>query len=214
MYSTGHQLKWMGAVLALAITVWHGSATSVDAAAAPAVPDTAADPASVQVAAEHAAPETTSQFVSAAPGPDALATPESEPLTPDSGPPPEQWEASYFLIMAKLGLGLGLVVLLAWGAVAILRRTALGQQYGAAGSAIKVFERAYLGPKKQICLVAIGGRTLAVGVTDQQITMLAEWDTDELAMPPEQAPGPGFAGQLRRLLDASPGTTMNQDGEA
>ena len=89
---------------------------------------------------------------------------------------------SYFGIMAKLGLGLGLVILLVWGAVWLLRQSSLGRQFGSMDGAIRVVERAFLGPKKAIYLVEIGDRILALGVSEENIALLAEWPAGELAL--------------------------------
>ncbi len=109
-------------------------------------------------------------------------------------------EISYPALMLKLGLGLGLVVLLAWGTVFLLRKSAFGKQLGGLGQAIRVVERLYLGPKKAIYLVQIGGHTLALGVTEASISPLAQWSSGELDLPPRPSPPDSFATQLRSLL--------------
>lgn len=103
-------------------------------------------------------------------------------------------------LVARLVGGLGLVVLLAWGGVWLLRR--LGWQQPAAGAAgpIRLGQRVYLGPKKVLCLVEIGDRTLALGITDQCITRLAEWRAGELPVRPEEPARTGFAAHLRTRL--------------
>ena len=53
-------------------------------------------------------------------------------------------------ISMRLGFGLALVVLLAWGAAHLLRKSTLGKQLGADNTLIRVAERAYLGPKKAV----------------------------------------------------------------
>ena len=204
MSTAGHQLKWMRAVLALAALLAHG-------AAAETVGDTAAAAAAAPTVQEYRA-----QDASPSSPPAAEPTPESMDGHTDLDPDdpvtarPSAWEGSYFLIMAKLGLGLGLVVLLAWGSVALLRRTGIGRQCGAAGATIRVFERAYLGSRKQVCLVEIGDRTLALGVTEQQITPLTEWGAGEFQAPPPAETAASFARQFRRMLDRD-GTSGQQD---
>jgi flagellar biosynthetic protein FliO len=102
--------------------------------------------------------------------------------------------------MAKLGVALGFVVLLAWATVYLLRKSRIGQQYGATGGSIRVAECVYLGPKKQISLVEIGGRVLALGITEENISLLAEWPAGELELtPPAEPPGP-FAIHLKKLI--------------
>ena len=73
---------------------------------------------------------------------------------------------TYWGVASKLGLGLALVILLAWGAVYLLRPSTVGQQCSGVGKTIRIAERTYLSPKKAIYLVEIGDRTLALGVTD------------------------------------------------
>ena len=107
----------------------------------------------------------------------------------------------YFIIIAKLGFGLGLVILLVWGTVWLLRKSSLGQKFGAVGSTIRVVERSFLSPKKAIYLVEIGDRTLALGVTEENIALLTEWQAGELDISSiiPQAPS-SFATQFKTLL--------------
>ena len=79
-------------------------------------------------------------------------------------------DMDYLAVATKLGFGLGLVIILAWGTVFLLRKSSLGRQVGGVGKTIRVAERTYLSPKKAIYLVEIGDRTLALGVTEENIT--------------------------------------------
>lgn len=121
-------------------------------------------------------------------------------------------EFSYFALMVKLGLGLGLVVLLAWGTVFLLRKSAFGQQFSGTGSTVKVVERTYLGPKKAIYLVQIGDRTLALGVTEATISPLGQWQTGELDLTPRRAASSSFSAQFRHLLGHRPPDRPAQEG--
>ena len=115
---------------------------------------------------------------------------------------PEPADGSYFAILTKMGLGLGLVIALVLVTVWLLRKSALGQRMGGGGGAIRVIERSFLGPKKAIYLVEIGDRTLALGVTDEQVGRLAEWQKGEIDLSAVHAPqaGGSFAAQLRTVL--------------
>lgn len=113
---------------------------------------------------------------------------------------PEAAEDDIWSISVRLGLGLALVVLLAWGAAHVLRKSTLGRQLGADNSLIRVAERAYLGPKKAVFLVEIGDRALALGVTDERITALAEWEAGALNLSPPAAKVSPFAAQLKNVL--------------
>ncbi len=108
-------------------------------------------------------------------------------------------------ISMRLGFGLALVVLLAWGAAHLLRKSTLGKQLGADNTLIRVAERAYLGPKKAVFLVDIGGRALALGVTDDRITTLAEWTAGELDLTPKSSVPSPFANQLKNVLGKTVG---------
>lgn len=121
-----------------------------------------------------------------------------------ASPAPSGEGVPYLSLMVKLGLGLALVILLAWGTVFLLKKSTLGQQFGAGGSNIRVMERFYLGPKKAIYLVEIGGRPLALGVTDESITALTQWQPGELQLQTRPAGSPSFAAQFRSLLGQPP----------
>ena len=112
----------------------------------------------------------------------------------------EEGGVPYLAMMIKLGLGLALVILLAWGSVFLLRKSALGKQFGGAGHHIKIAERFYLGPKKAIYLVEIGGRPLALGVTETAITPLTQWQPGELDLSSPSSSSPSFAAQFRNLI--------------
>lgn len=126
------------------------------------------------------------------------------PLTGDEGGVP------YLAMMVRLGLGLALVILLAWGTVFLLRKSAFGQQFGGSGQNIKILERFYLGPKKAIYLIEIGGRPLALGVTDAAITPLTQWQPGELELSSRAVSSPSFAAQFRDLL--GPRRPTDQEG--
>lgn len=145
---------------------------------------------------------------------DSLATPSAPASASDSAVMPlaETGDETYASLVARLVGGLAVVVLLAWGGVFLLRRFGLGQPPGAPNSPIRLGQRVYLGPKKLICLVEIGDRTLALGVTEGSITALAEWRAGELELRGEDHPAAGFAGQLRALLGQRPPAAGRREG--
>lgn len=64
-----------------------------------------------------------------------------------------------------------------------------------------MLERSFLGPKKAIYLVEIGDRTLALGVTEEQVGKLSEWQKGEIDLSSNAIPAAGsFAAQLRTVL--------------
>ena len=106
---------------------------------------------------------------------------------------------SLMTMLSKLGLGLGVVVLLAWGVVALLKKSALGQQFGSVDGVIQVVGRNYLAPKKAIYLVHIGDRVLALGVTDAQIGLLSEWPAGEIDLNIDKT-STSFAGHMKSMV--------------
>jgi flagellar biogenesis protein FliO len=124
------------------------------------------------------------------------AAADSATFTAAAGAP----EMSYLTLMAKLGMGLALVVLLVWGLVFLLKRSGIGQQLATGTGTVRVLERAFLAPNKAVYLVEIGDRILALGIAEQTISCLSEWRAGELQIAPRGQAALPFAEQLRRLL--------------
>lgn len=241
MVSTIYQLRWIGTILVLVSLL--GQDGTAHATADGRLGSKPADAEAQLADAPPSVPQVAAVVRDSTAGPDALAAEsavdaaesdvdavashtEDQRAAGASGRPGDErlmntttagdgaaWDASYFLIMAKLGLGLGLVVLLVWGGVALLRRTGIGQQYGFTGTVLRVRERIYLSPRNQVCLIQVGDRALAIGVTDQQITALSEWGPGELDLPADVPADSRFGVQLRRLLN-SRGAGVPKRGEA
>lgn len=97
-------------------------------------------------------------------------------------------------LITRMVMSLGVVLLLIWGAVHVLQRiSGRSVKPGGAQSHIRVLDRTYLAPKKAVYVVKIGSRSLAVGVTDNQITPLAELDPEETNLAyPSQLPSEGM----------------------
>ena len=119
-------------------------------------------------------------------------------------------------LMARMALSLAVVVAVIWGALALIRR--LSGRNGLSGSGrsrIRVLERSYIAPKKAVYIVQVGERSLALGVTDTQLTTLAELDPVEtLAAYPslrEEGGVPPFASLLRDVRNRFRG--RDSDGE-
>ena len=83
-------------------------------------------------------------------------------------------------MVTRMVLSLGVVLLVIWAAVHFLQRlSGKSSPLSKSTAHIRVLDRAYLAPKKAVYVLQIGSRSLAVGVTDHQITPLAELDGDE-----------------------------------
>lgn len=196
----GLQFFCRGWVLALAGAIWCGAAgADVDGGyngAAPSAQDSTEIAVKTEDVSDGSALETTAAAAD-------FTWTESDQEVPEqtlSRIAGEDIEESYFSVVARLGLGLGLIVLLVWGVVYLLRKSPIGQQFGGSGSLIRVAERTYLGPKKFICLVEIGDRTLALGVTEENITSLTEWPAGSLELLPCQETSGSFVSQFKNLL--------------
>jgi flagellar protein FliO/FliZ len=125
-------------------------------------------------------------------------------------------DVSMVALLARLAISLAVVFGLMWVAARILRKRGLGNTKGAtATSRIEVLARQGLGRTSSVQLVRVGGRTLVLGVTDTQVSVLGEADPllleAELALaalpaasvePVESASGtkPGSWGPFLELL--------------
>lgn len=106
-------------------------------------------------------------------------------------------------LITRMVLSLGAVLLLIWGAVHILQRmSGRSAKPGGGESHIRVLDRTYLAPKKAVYVLKIGSRSLAVGVTDNQITPLAELDAEETNLAyPTSLPAQGMPSFANLLKD-------------
>ncbi len=78
-----------------------------------------------------------------------------------------------------LGLRLGLVLVIVWGAVMVMRwyvRRTSGVTGGGGGRQLQVLETRALGPNRSLHLVRLGGRAVLLGVTPERINRLLEID--------------------------------------
>lgn len=99
-------------------------------------------------------------------------TPETQPLTAEPDP-------GVYSAVAKMLSALGVVILLAYGALYALRRMMGKRHGGGSNSSLEVLQTTHVGQHKTISLVRVGQRSVLVGVTDQQISTLTELDAQE-----------------------------------
>jgi flagellar biosynthetic protein FliO len=100
---------------------------------------------------------------------------------------------------------LGVVCLVAWGALRLLA----GRGVGRASGTLKVLARCPLEPRRSLFVVEAAGRCFLIGVGDGPMALLAELDADKLPRAAETGgplPAP-FGDVLRRVLarGAKPG---------
>jgi flagellar biogenesis protein FliO len=103
-------------------------------------------------------------------------------------------------VFGALLLTVGLMLLIA----AWIRKLGLGRAGLNQGRLINVLDTKMIAPKKYLAVVRIGGKTLAIGVTDQQITLLSALEADDVPAAasggPERPPQATFAALLGKMM--------------
>lgn len=108
---------------------------------------------------------------------------------------PTLW--SVFMLFVVLAL----IPLVLWGL-----RKLQNVRPGGAGPALQLAGQLALGARERVVLVRVGERLLVLGVTPQQVALLAEADPAAAPAAAAGAPAPGFAGVLRGTLAGRAGT--------
>jgi flagellar protein FliO/FliZ len=111
----------------------------------------------------------------------ALAQEVAPPTLAESG-----LTAAIVKMLAALALVLAVLVGLYW----FVRRFLPGQTPGTAGGGLRLVGRLPLGPKRGLALVEVAGRVLVVGLSEQNISLLATIDDPD---------------QVRQLISSRPG---------
>ena len=96
-------------------------------------------------------------------------------------------DVSIFALMARLVVSLGVVLGLMWVAAKLLQRQTGGSRGGrlARTTPISVLARQSLGKNSSVAVVHAAGKALIVGITDSQVTLLAEGTIEELTEEPQ-----------------------------
>jgi flagellar biosynthetic protein FliO len=98
---------------------------------------------------------------------------------------------------------LGVVCLVAWGALRLLA----GRGVGKASGAVRVVARCPLEPRRSVYVVEAAGRCFLIGVGDGPMSVLAELDGERLKADVEASvPSVRFADVLARALRRRPKT--------
>ena len=102
--------------------------------------------------------------------------------------------------IGALAVVLGLLMLLA----AALKKLGLSGQSPQGDGLIKVLETKMLAPKKYVAVLDIAGQTMAVGVAEQQITLLTKLEPNERlqAFVQKNPPSSRFAALLTRAVNS------------
>ncbi len=102
--------------------------------------------------------------------------------------------------LTRIAITLAVVVAIIYLTVFLLKKLSGNRMGGVGrGRTVQVIEQTYLAPKKSVCLLKLADRAVLVGITDNNITMLTEFDWDSLPediiMKTSRIPG-GFQGVL------------------
>lgn len=93
-------------------------------------------------------------------------------------------EAGLGLASLKMAGAMLLLLALLFLGLALLKRYGLAARFqGRAGSALRIEERAMLGPRKQLLVVRFLNKRLLLGVTDNGINLIAEDQADHAEQP-------------------------------
>lgn len=105
-------------------------------------------------------------------------------------------------LTVRLVVSLAVVV----GLLMVLARLGGKRFRGAAGALVQVVHRQPLSRSSSIAVVSVGKRVLLLGTTEQQVTLLAELDPDDvLGDEDEDGDGPGEVLELPDDLSVVPG---------
>lgn len=103
------------------------------------------------------------------------ADPGISPITPDS-------TASLAKAIVKVAGALTLVVGLMMLTMKIIRKLGMGRSNLATGSLISILDTKMIAPKKYVAVLRIADELVAVGITDQQISLLSHIENSDNAI--------------------------------
>jgi flagellar biosynthetic protein FliO len=98
--------------------------------------------------------------------------------------------------IGAVALVLGLLYGATYAMKAISRRQGVG---GVKGGAVSVLHRAHIAPKKSIYVIRVGTKAMVVGVTDVQISHLADLTEEDVAGMKAEEPAKPFKDHLLSL---------------
>ena len=117
-------------------------------------------------------------------------------------------DVSVFALLARLVISLGVVLALMWVAAKLLARSGGGRRGPrvARPVPISVLARQSLGKNSSVAVVHAAGKALIVGITDSQVTLLAEGDVEVTEETTEDPATTITAAARTRPPWAAPGT--------
>jgi flagellar protein FliO/FliZ len=119
--------------------------------------------------------------------------------------------AATLALFARLIVSLGIVIGLMWLAARTMRRRGFGGPSRRPGVHVDIVARRTLGRNSSIAIVRAGSQGLVVGITDHQITKLADADLSEIDLEAEgqwtaspqgpDGPTPSWKAMLEQLRE-------------
>jgi flagellar biogenesis protein FliO len=100
-------------------------------------------------------------------------------------------DASTFELFARLALSLGVVIGLMWAVSHVLRRRGIGPapKKSSANVKVELLARKPLGRQNSIAIIRAAGQSMVIGITENQITKLADAEIEELDLEVMDAQG-------------------------
>jgi flagellar protein FliO/FliZ len=106
--------------------------------------------------------------------------------------------AGFFQMIAALALVVGLILVTWYYSGKLMRRLPIGQHL--APKHIRMVETRYLGPKKALLLIEVGGEYLLLSSSDSGLTLIKQINMlEEIEVIEEKSEQSGFAAVLARL---------------
>ena len=105
---------------------------------------------------------------------------------------------STFELLIRLFLSLAVVIGLMVGVTTVLRRRGFaglapnGPKRAVPGAQVEVLARKPLGRNASVAIVRAGGKSMVLGVTEAQVTLLGDAEIEEVELDELEAQGTGF----------------------
>jgi len=107
-------------------------------------------------------------------------------------------DTSFVALLLRLAVSLGVVLLLMWGAARLLGRQP--RRMSRAGN-VEMLARQALGRRSSVAVLRVGSKAFVVGVTDTNVSVLAEVDPQEVLGPVEASDPKPRAITATQLMD-------------
>jgi flagellar biosynthetic protein FliO len=126
---------------------------------------------------------------------------ESPGSKPDTVPSEQPFLTSAFPSLLKMIGALLFVLVCIYGVLYLLKQT-MGKRYsgGGRGDLLEVVTTLGIAPKKTVSLIRVADRSVLVGITDSQISVLAEFDAPQTSQIVAALPHQGGQDRFTELL--------------